>query len=101
MRELATAQAQKEPSKQQAGEVLGNSCQSADNGPQHHSRSHVSTWAGPRQEHIGRDLSQQISDEKDRYTGLVLGAGEIEVFLKIIDPGKGNRVSVQVIELTG
>jgi hypothetical protein len=63
-----------------------------------HSIIHVAGRASSVEEHVGRDLTQEITDEQDGDTGLVLCTGEVEVLLKIIKTSESNGVAIEVVE---
>jgi hypothetical protein len=91
--------AQEEAREQQALEVLRQSSQSTDDSPEHHANTHVARRPGTVEKHVGGDLAEEIADEEDGDTGLVLCAGEVEVFFEVVEAGEGDGVAVLNIKL--
>lgn len=89
---------QEEAGEQQSLEVLSQSGKSRDNSPKHHAATHVARRTSSVEEHVAGDLTQQIADEEDGHTGLVLCTGEIEILLKIIKTGESDSIAIQVVE---
>jgi hypothetical protein len=89
---------EEEACKQEALEVLGQSSQGTDDSPEHHADTHVARRTGSVQEHVARNLSEEISDEKDRYAGLVLCGVEAEILLEVVKTSESNGVTVQVVQ---
>jgi hypothetical protein len=39
-------------------------------------------------------LAEEVADEEDGDAGLILGAGEVEVFFEVVEAGEGDGVAV-------
>lgn len=89
---------EKKSGEKQSGEILRDCSKGGDNGPQGHAECHVIRRLGAGKEHVRRHLAEQIANEKDRNTSLVLGTGEVEVIFQIIQSGEGNGISIKVVK---
>ena len=89
---------QEETGKQEALKVLGQGSESRDDSPEHHAATHIARRASSVEEHVGGDLTQEITDEENGHTGLVFCAAEVEILLKIVKAGECNGISVKVVE---
>ena len=55
---------------------------------------HIARRPRARQKHVAGDLTQDITDEQDGNACLVLGVGEVQVFLEVVQAGKGDGIAV-------
>lgn len=88
---------QEEACEQQTLKVFAKSSKSGDDGPKHHAAAHVATGADTVENHVGGDLAKKVSYEEDRHTRLVLGAGKLEVLLKVIETRQSNSIAIKVV----
>lgn len=89
---------QEEASEQKARKVRRQSSQSGDDSPKHHADTHVTGRPSAVQEHVAGNLTKQITDEQDGNAGLILCAGEVEFLLKVVQAGKSDSVTIEVVE---
>lgn len=58
---------------------------------------HVAGGTRAREEHVAGNLAEDVADKEDGHACLVLGVGELEVFLKIVEAGQGDGIAVCVM----
>lgn len=88
------SETEEETSEQEADEVLGEGGQSRDDGPEHHDETHVPRRTSSGQEHVAGNLTEDVADEEDGNAGLVLGVGEVEVLLEVVQAGQGDGIAI-------
>jgi len=59
---------------------------------------HISARPSTGQKHVGRDLAQEIANEENADTGLVLRRAETEIFFEIVKSGKCDSIAIKIIE---
>lgn len=89
--------AKEEAGEQETSEVLGQGGKSRNDGPQHHAAAHVSGRSGAVEEHVGGNLAEEVTDEENRHTRLILCAGEVQVLFQVVQTCQCNGVTVKVI----
>jgi hypothetical protein len=60
--------------------------------------TYILTRSSPSKEHVRGDLAQEVTDEEDRDTGLVLATGQAEILFEFIQAGKCDGIAIKVVE---
>lgn len=68
-----------ESSKKETHEVPGETGGDGDSGPGHHDANEEGGDLDSGDEHVGGDTSEDVSDKKNRNTGLVLNVGKTKI----------------------
>lgn len=68
-----------ESRQEQTREVLGQTSGDGNNGPGHHDAAKEDRGPDSSDDHVGGNTKEDVSDEEDRDTGLVLNVGKGQV----------------------